>query len=559
MVVRGFGLVIVGGVGLVIGIGLWVGGGGRWIHRMRTWILCGLCRWSGFRMGRTVPPRYEPRGHKPVRSQQSSMVFHLVAHLFSASRPPVFDHTANARLPYPHLITTGVEKPWHRGTEGSILTSRITEIEVNGLFDLYDYRLQLPTEQGTEPASVALLYGDNGRGKTTILELLFHLLSSEPTRGHRTHIYHIPFQAFTSSFSDGARVSVSRPHGDTTGDYQYSIHPASGPDTEVTIHADPDTGGVGRASMRVEDIKELEHALTALNLELLYLADTRELQGDTIPRLSPELERRQLRHAFSEDRRTNATADNRERLNSALEAAILHVDRWLQTETISASSIGETDAQHSYATIVNTLAAPSTSHHSEPNESISDIQRALRSLEEQSAHLAAFGLMSTVDPTPFLEGIESADDTTQPLVIQVLRSFLDGQQSRLKALTPIYDHLSQFAQAVNSYFTGKSIRLHVSDGFQVLIHDYPLEPSALSSGEKHLLMLLLTLLVSKKRTPLFIIDEPELSLNVKWQRNLVNTLISLSGNPSSQFIMATHSIELLSQHLDYVVELNPRV
>ena len=47
MAVIGFGLVIVGGVGLVIGVVLWVGCWIRWGHRLRTAVLlregCQLC------------------------------------------------------------------------------------------------------------------------------------------------------------------------------------------------------------------------------------------------------------------------------------------------------------------------------------------------------------------------------------------------------------------------------------------------------------------------------------------------------------------------------------
>jgi predicted ATPase len=53
----------------------------------------------------------------------------------------------------------------------------------------------------------------------------------------------------------------------------------------------------------------------------------------------------------------------------------------------------------------------------------------------------------------------------------------------------------------------------------------------------------------------FIIDEPELSLNVKWQRRLVQSLLDCTEGASVQFLMASHSMELLARHRSHVVPL----
>ena len=51
------------------------------------------------------------------------------------------------------------------------------------------------------------------------------------------------------------------------------------------------------------------------------------------------------------------------------------------------------------------------------------------------------------------------------------------------------------------------------------------------------------------------IDEPEISLNVKWQRELIQSLLEITEGANVQFIFASHSIELISQHLNRVVKL----
>lgn len=61
----------------------------------------------------------------------------------------------------------------------------------------------------------------------------------------------------------------------------------------------------------------------------------------------------------------------------------------------------------------------------------------------------------------------------------------------------------------------------------------------LSSGEKQLLIILLTILLQKHAECIVIMDEPEVSLHVHWQYTLIDNLLRL--NPNAQYIISTHS------------------
>jgi len=67
----------------------------------------------------------------------------------------------------------------------------------------------------------------------------------------------------------------------------------------------------------------------------------------------------------------------------------------------------------------------------------------------------------------------------------------------------------------------------------------PIEVTKLSSGEKQILIILLTTLLQDNKKFVFLLDEPEISLHVEWQRELINHLREL--NPNSQLVLATHS------------------
>ncbi len=65
---------------------------------------------------------------------------------------------------------------------------------------------------------------------------------------------------------------------------------------------------------------------------------------------------------------------------------------------------------------------------------------------------------------------------------------------------------------------------------------------SLSSGEKNILRLLVEAILTHRDT--LLIDEPELSLHVDWQRRLIATMQAL--NPDAQYILATHSPEIMA-------------
>lgn len=76
---------------------------------------------------------------------------------------------------------------------------------------------------------------------------------------------------------------------------------------------------------------------------------------------------------------------------------------------------------------------------------------------------------------------------------------------------------------------------------------------ALSSGEKQLFILLTEALLQRESNYLFIADEPELSLHIKWQKKILPEMLSI--NPNAQVIVATHSPEVASNYPDKIINM----
>ncbi len=75
----------------------------------------------------------------------------------------------------------------------------------------------------------------------------------------------------------------------------------------------------------------------------------------------------------------------------------------------------------------------------------------------------------------------------------------------------------------------------------------------LSSGERHILTFLALVLFEGQGRDFLIIDEPEISLNIKWQRELMALFSALL--PNTQIIVASHSPALAKRNPNYLSEL----
>lgn len=80
-------------------------------------------------------------------------------------------------------------------------------------------------------------------------------------------------------------------------------------------------------------------------------------------------------------------------------------------------------------------------------------------------------------------------------------------------------------------------------------------PYSLSSGEKQLLVILLTTLVQDMQNCVLFMDEPEISLHIEWQQQLISRVRAM--NPNVQIILTTHSpAVVMDGWMDAVTEVD---
>jgi len=132
--------------------------------------------------------------------------------------------------------------------------------------------------------------------------------------------------------------------------------------------------------------------------------------------------------------------------------------------------------------------------------------------------------------------------------VSELIQIIDAHKSRVDKL---FSPINTFIDCVNSFYadTRKCLTIDTVGQLSILRPDKEPAPiEALSSGERQLVIIFAHLLFNNygTRSSVFVIDEPELSLHLKWQEIFVEK--ALEVNPNIQLILATHSPEIIGDY-----------
>ena len=193
-----------------------------------------------------------------------------------------------------------------------------------------------------------------------------------------------------------------------------------------------------------------------------------------------------------------------------------------------------------------------------PTYSADELRNRLAELRSAASDSEGLGL--EVEPWSYDELVAFLDEPEDPrgrnhalTVLDTYAEFLEAAAERRQLLA---QRLRTFERILADFYTGKRVTVNSQAGLniQTLTGD-SLTERQLSSGEYHLLYLMVTALVSKRRGAVIAIDEPEMSMHIAWQRKLIPNLVACASHASPQLLFATHSPELVAEFRDHLVEM----
>ena len=183
---------------------------------------------------------------------------------------------------------------------------------------------------------------------------------------------------------------------------------------------------------------------------------------------------------------------------------------------------------------------------------IETIMEGLNGLREKQKKLKEYALAEIKN----VSDIVARDKVKLEKYLVELSIYLEDANAKYKVFESIIDKLDLYQQIVNHKLRFKSMKLSRTEGIQVISdEDVLLSLSDLSSGEQEILVLFYKL-IFESDVSLLMIDEPEISLHIAWQKEIMDDLRNIvKFNKNIQVIIATHSPQIISNNWDLQIDL----
>ena len=254
---------------------------------------------------------------------------------------------------------------------------QIRAIRVKKLFGLYSYELP---ERGSF-SDAAILYGDNGVGKSTLLRLVYHLLSAADGRGHRNALFQGEFDELEVDLASGVKLVARKEEQDdvlmlkqlilrgktTLAAWDFfpsSRHARFLEDEDIIIQIEDD--GERRIVRRPSSLKKragsVRQGKDAYLAELqkhvpttFILNAERRLDSDAVPDPSDEMELRKFMHFESPKKINELVVRSRE---IALSQAIGAASKWIGRKAIIGTNQGSMNVHTVYIDVLRHVMSP---------------------------------------------------------------------------------------------------------------------------------------------------------------------------------------------------------
>jgi predicted ATP-binding protein involved in virulence len=462
---------------------------------------------------------------------------------------------------------------------------RIKEITIKKLFGIFDYTIPLNLDD-----RITIIHAPNGFGKTNILEIINGLFNNDYPIP-----FAVPFEEFRVEFNEGTLLSISKKlsgsyyteqANESEDDELRQIIKAKFPEIVLTLNNNTERFFFRPVRLNSRAISELvdqlipeleqadpKHWINRVTNEKLSLTDVLDLFGYTLLKniFQKEFTKMTILDWWTEfQKNNNVRFIQTQRLqNSILEpkqSSLLHRIRGKNVLTVEqcASDLSEEiqDKLTEFAALSQSLDRKFPSRlleqmNKQDNSSLTSeqINNELYNLETKRLELGNLGILDKDIDASF-----SVPEKANVYTKEVLVIYLQDMKEKLKTFEEIASKINLFKEIITKKFLYKEIIFSRESGFYFISSDGSKLPlNALSSGEQHELVLNYQLLFKTKPDSLILIDEPEMSLHVSWQREFLKDLNEIAKLAKLDFILATHSPSIINDRWDLTVNLRDQV
>ena len=440
---------------------------------------------------------------------------------------------------------------------------RVSAIRVRKLFGIYDHDVVLKTKE-----RLTIIHGPNGVGKTAFLGLTSSLLG-----GQYGELAKTPFEDFWIEFSDGSKAGMSKISSKSNGTREVRFYFEKSGERHSSLQTtqelfDPSSvaAQIERGSPYLSQIGP-DECVDRRTDEVISASEVIARYSDTMPEKArnrllkdlPQLKtlREQIKvHLIEAQRLIRFTALRPQYLSrSGLDRPVIDTvqeySRDLKKRITDALSRYAKESQRLDQSFPQRLLRPSEGVHEAGDLSVDFDQ-----IDKLRYRLTRLGLLdeSESGPSPFSLTGEARLDPTQQTA---LRLYVEDTRAKLSTLEDLAQRLEVLLGNINRKFRNKELRISREKGLYALGPNTSetLSLSSLSSGEQHEIVLMYDLLFKVTKSTLVLLDEPELSLHVSWQKSFLADLASVIAIVEFDVVLATHSPYIIGDRVDLMVEL----
>ncbi len=421
----------------------------------------------------------------------------------------------------------------------------VSSIRITSLFGRHDVNIDF--YQGDKDSyAIDFIYGANGSGKSTVLKLVYSALSSASKEGNRTYIGRVCFERMKVLFSDGLSVSIERNEA-TDGSYRYIVRMFDDSIFDYYVAVNDD----GEVDDKLNPgIKSIDDFIRSIGINCVFISESRDIKS-SFNQLKISDEENRISFDWivgSRDSGAISPKNNQSMVSKVSD----RLEAWLRGESIAGGFNNQSNVNAIYLDIARKLSGL-TARTPKFSYTKKKIFERLENITNKYTPLERFGLAPHVEFSAISEAISACPSSSISQLGSSLKPYFDSIESRADELSIVTQIIATFVNEISNYYDGIVLSYDLRSGFSFSFGDgVSIRIDDLSSGQRQLFLIFSCFVLSRDQNAIVFIDEPEISLNIKWQRSLFGSIEKILVGSHCHVIAASHSIDVMSRYRAHI-------
>jgi predicted ATP-binding protein involved in virulence len=427
---------------------------------------------------------------------------------------------------------------------------RIKEIKIEKLFGMFNHSIELNLEE-----HLTIIYGINGIGKTMLFKILDNFFNKN---FHK--LIENPFEKLIIIYENNSYFELFNKKSEELNIDYY--------DEQHTKQINLSFGNVFFKNYKEKILKELRFRISEISENEFMLRETDEIidYKELLERFSHLVEVIEIDksledilsltplHFIPTQRlvsfryEIDKSIPHRRELKSIKKEGIKECSQEL------AEIMKEKDEEHKKLTLKldSSLIQRFMDKKVKIISDINELREENRKFEEKRSKFKSLGLLENIQ----YEKLIISDDIDESIKA-VASGNIQDRREKLKIFDTLYEKLEIFLNILNiKRLSYKKLSIHHKKGF-IFTNDNGdiLTETDLSSGEQNEIVMFYELIFNVQENSLVLIDEPEISLHIVWQKEFLEDMKDILEIKKFDILIATHSPSIIDGNWDLTVKL----